>query len=117
MQSYLMAFLIGGLICVIGQLLMDLTSLTPAHVLVLFVVLGGILSGIGIYQPLVDLAGAGATIPLLGFGHTLVSGTLEEVSKIGLLGVFSGALKAAAPGVTAAVVFGFFMAVIFNPKG
>ncbi|MDD4601829.1 MAG: stage V sporulation protein AE [Negativicutes bacterium] len=112
-----MAFLIGGLICVIGQLLMDLTPLTPAHVLVLFVVLGGILSGIGIYQPLVDIAGAGASIPILGFGHTLVSGTLEEVAKTGIVGVFSGALTAAASGVMAAVVFGFLMAIIFNPKG
>ena len=117
MQAYLMAFIIGGLICVVGQLLMDLTSLTPAHVLVLFVVLGGILSGVGVYQPLVDIAGAGATIPLTGFGHTLVTGTLEEVAKVGLFGVFTGALKAAAAGVMAAVVFGFMMAVIFNPKG
>ncbi|NLP41133.1 MAG: stage V sporulation protein AE [Veillonellaceae bacterium] len=116
-QSYLLAFLIGGLICVIGQLLMDLTPLTPAHVLVLFVVSGGILSGIGIYQPLVDFAGAGATVPLLGFGHTLVSGTIEEVAKIGIMGVFTGALKATAAGIMAAVVFGFLMAVIFNPKG
>lgn len=117
MQSYLMAFLVGGLICVVGQLLMDLTPLTPAHVLVIFVVSGGILSGIGIYQPLVDLAGAGATIPLLGFGHTLVSGTIEEVTKLGIIGVFTGALKATAAGIMAAVVFGFLMAVIFNPKG
>lgn len=112
-----MAFIVGGLICVVGQLLMDLTTLTPAHVLVLFVVLGGILSGLGIYQPLVDIAGAGATIPLTGFGHTLVTGTLEEVAKVGLFGIFTGALKAAAAGVMAAVVFGFMMAVIFNPKG
>lgn len=112
-----MAFIIGGLICVVGQLLMDLTPLTPAHVLVLFVVIGGILSGVGVYQPLVDIAGAGATIPLTGFGHTLVTGTFEEVAKVGLFGVFTGALKAAAAGVMAAVVFGFMMAVIFNPKG
>ena len=117
MDAYLMAFVIGGLICVIGQLLMDLTPLTPAHVLVLFVVLGGILSGFGLYQPLVDLAGAGATVPLPGFGHTLVSGTMAEVEKTGLIGVFNGGLKAAATGVAAAVVFGFAMAVIFNPKG
>lgn len=117
MHSYLMAFLVGGLICIIGQLLMDLTPLTPAHVLVLFVVTGGLLSGLGIYQPLVDIAGAGATIPLLGFGHTLVSGTIEEISNIGLLGLFTGALKSTAGGIMAAVVFGFLMAVIFNPKG
>lgn len=117
MQMYVMAFLIGGLICVIGQLLMDLTPLTPAHVLVLFVVLGGVLSGLGLYQPLVDLAGAGAVVPLPGFGHALVSGTIEEIDKVGFLGVFSGALKATSVGVMAAVIFGFTMAVLFNPKG
>lgn len=117
MEIYVMAFIIGGLICVIGQLLMDLTPLTPAHVLVLFVVMGGVLSGLGFYQPLVDLAGAGATVPLPGFGHALVSGTIEEVDKTGLLGVFSGALKATATGIMTAVVFGLTMAVLFNPKG
>jgi stage V sporulation protein AE len=116
-QTYLMAFVIGGLICVIGQLLMDLTPLTPAHVLVLFVVLGGVLSGLGLYQPLVDIGGAGATVPLPGFGHSLVSGTIEEVNKIGFWGIFTGAVKATAAGITAAIVFGLIMAVIFNPKG
>lgn len=112
-----MAFIIGGLICVVGQLLMDLTPLTPAHVLVLFVVAGGVLSGLGLYQPLVDLGGAGATVPLPGFGHALVSGTIEDVNKYGLSGIFSGALKATAVGITAAVVFGFLAAVTFNPRG
>ena len=117
MSEYIMAFIVGGLICVIGQILMDLTPLTPAHVLVLFVVAGGILSGVGLYQHLVDWGGAGATVPLPGFGHALVVGTLEEVDKTGVMGVFTGALKASAAGITAAVVFGFIMAVIFNPKG
>jgi len=117
LQAYLMAFIIGGLICVIGQLLMDLTPLTPAHVLVLFVVLGGVLSGLGLYQPLVDLGGAGATVPLTGFGHSLVSGAIEEVGKVGFWGIFSGAVKSTATGITAAVVFGLVMATIFNPKG
>lgn len=117
MQSYMMAFVIGGLICVLGQLLMDLTPLTPAHVLVGFVVLGGILSGFGLYQPLVDLAGAGASVPLPGFGHALVSGALEDVDKFGFTGIFTGPLKATAPGITAAIVFGLIFAVIFNPKG
>ena len=117
MQLYIMAFVVGGLICVIGQLLMDLTKLTPAHVLVLFVVLGGILSGLGLYQPLVDIAGAGATVPLLGFGHALVSGTIEDIRSFGFIGIFSGALRVTAAGIMAAVVFGFFMSVIFNPKG
>lgn len=117
METYFYAFVIGGLICVIGQLLMDLTSLTPAHILVLFVSLGGVLSGLGLYQPLVDFAGAGATVPLPGFGHTLVTGTLEEVGRVGFVGLFTGALKATAAGVMAAVVFGFLVSVIFNPKG
>jgi stage V sporulation protein AE len=117
MEMYVMAFLVGGIICVIGQLLMDLTPLTPAHVLVLFVVSGAILSGFGLYQPLVDMAGAGATVPLPGFGHSLVTGTLEDIEKYGFLGIFSGALRATAIGLTAAMAFGFIMSVIFNPKG
>lgn len=116
MQGVLLAFLVGGVICVIGQLLMDLTPLTPAHVLVLFVVAGAILSGLGLYQPLADWGGAGATVPLLGFGHTLVTGTLEDVSKFGFWGIFTGALRSSAAGVLSAVVFGFIMAVIFNPR-
>ncbi|SHI34271.1 stage V sporulation protein AE [Propionispora hippei] len=117
MQDYVMVFVVGGLICVIGQLLMDLTPLTPAHVLVLFVVIGGILSGLGLYQPLVDMAGAGASIPLTGFGHALVAGTMEEVDKLGFLGIFTGALKASAAGITAAVLFSFLAALLCNPKG
>lgn len=117
MEIYLIAFVVGGCICIIGQLLMDLTPLTPAHVLVLFVVGGGILSGLGLYQPLVDFAGAGATVPLPGFGHALVAGTIEEIDKIGLYGAFTGALKATASGVLAATVFGLFAAILFNPKG
>nr|WP_122629078.1 stage V sporulation protein AE [Lucifera butyrica] len=112
-----MAFVIGGMICVIGQLLMDLTPLTPAHVLVLFVVLGGILSGLGLYQPLIDIGGAGATVPLPGFGHSLVAGTIEEVKQNGFIGIFTGGLKGTAAGIMAAIVFGFFMAVLFDPKG
>lgn len=112
-----MAFVIGGFICVIGQLLMDLTPLTPAHVLVLFVVMGGILSGLGLYQPLIDLGGAGATVPLPGFGHSLVSGTIEEINKVGFWGIFTGGVKAASAGITAAIVFGLAIAIVFNPKG
>ncbi len=117
MEQYIMAFVIGGLICVVGQLLMDLTPLTPAHVLVLFVVAGGILSGLGLYQPLVELGGAGATVPLTGFGHSLVSGTLEDVQKFGLIGAFTGGLRSTAAGITVAVVFGLTFALIFDPKG
>lgn len=116
MQAYFMAFLIGGLVCVIGQILMDMTPLTPAHVLVLFVVSGAILSGIGLYQPLVELGGAGATVPLPGFGHALVTATIEDVNKYGFWGIFSGALRGTAGGITAAMMFGLLMAVLFNPK-
>lgn len=116
MEGVLMAFVVGGIICVIGQLLMDLTPLLPAHVLVLFVVLGAILSALGWYQPLIDIGGAGATIPLPGFGHSLVQGTIEAVRQDGFLGIFSGAIRSTAAGITAAVVFGFIMAIVFRPK-
>ena len=96
MQQYIMVFVVGGGVCAIGQLLMDLTPLTPAHILVLFVVLGAILSGLGLYQPLVEIAGAGATVPLLGFGHALVTGTIEDINNYGFIGIFSGSLRATA---------------------
>ncbi|WP_073256401.1 stage V sporulation protein AE [Caldanaerovirga acetigignens] len=115
-MDYIMAFLVGGLICAAGQILMDFTPLSPAHVLVVFVTLGAILSGLGLYQPLIDLAGAGASVPLPGFGHTLVKGVIEEVNKSGALGILTGGLKATAAGITAAIVFGYIMALIFNPK-
>lgn len=117
MHEYMMAFIIGGLICVVGQLMMDLTKLTPAHVLVSFVVIGTILGGLGWYQPLVEISGAGATIPLTGFGNTLASGIIEAVDKQGFIGIFTGALTASAAGIMAAIVFGFTMSLLFNPKG
>lgn len=119
MTSLLLAFLVGGLICLLGQLIMDLTpfTVTPAHILVGFVTAGAVLSGLGLYQPLVNLGGAGATIPLSGFGHALAQGTLEAVNKDGLLGVFGGGVAATSAGIAAAVVFGYIMAVIFNPQG
>jgi stage V sporulation protein AE len=116
MIDYIMAFLVGGLICAVGQILMDFTPLSPAHVLVVFVTLGAILSGLGLYQPLIDLAGAGASVPLPGFGHTLVKGVIDEVNKSGALGILTGGLKATAAGITAAIVFGYIMALIFNPR-
>lgn len=112
-----MVFVVGGLICVVGQLLMDLTKLTPAHVLVLFVVTGAILGALGWYDKLVEIGGAGATIPLTGFGNTLTAGIVEGVNKQGLLGIFTGALTASSAGIMAAIVFGFIMSVLFNPKG
>lgn len=118
-QGLLQAFIVGGLICVIAQLVMDLTpfSVTPAHVLVSYVVAGAILSFMGLYQPLVDFAGAGATIPLSGFGHLLMQGTIEAIGEKGLAGVFSGGLTASALGITAAITTGFTVAILFNPKG
>lgn len=113
------AFLVGGILCVAAQLLTDLTrpAFTPAHVLVTYVTSGAILTGLGIYGPLVKLGGAGATIPLTGFGYNLAKGAIEAVNKKGLLGAFTGGLEAAAAGITAAVVFGYVMAVLFDPKG
>jgi len=114
-MDYLMAFIIGGALCVIGQILMDTTSLTPAHVLVIFVVSGVVLSGLGLYQPLIDIGKAGATVPLTGFGHSLAAGVMEEVDKNGILGIFTG-IKNSAAGIAAAVVFGLAAATFFNPK-
>lgn len=117
-MKFLLAFVIGGLVCVIGQLFMDLTrsSITPAHVLVGFVTGGAVLSALGLYQPLVDLAGAGAMIPLSGFGHSLAQGAIRAVQSKGLLGAFAGGVEATATGIVAAVVFGYAMAVLFNPR-
>ena len=117
-MSYLMAFIVGGCLCVIGQLVMDLTKpkVTPGHVLVGFITGGALLSALGLYQPLVDLGGAGATIPLSGFGHSLAQGAIDGVREKGLLGAFSGGVAATAAGITAAIVFGYLAAIIFNPK-
>lgn len=115
-MDYLKAFIVGGLICVIGQILLDKTKLTSARILVLFVVLGCILQGFGIYEYLVDFAGAGATVPLPGFGYALAKGVMREVDEIGILGIFTGGLKSTAGGITCAILFAFIMALIFNPK-
>ncbi|MGE5422929.1 MAG: stage V sporulation protein AE [Ignavibacteriales bacterium] len=115
----LQAFVLGGILCAIGQLAMDLTShnIKPGHILVGYVTVGAFLSAVGIYQPLVDWGGAGATVPLSGFGHTLAQGSLDAVKKEGILGALTGGVQAAAGGITAAVVFGYIMALIFDPKG
>lgn len=115
-KEYLYPFLVGGLFCAIGQILIDYTKLTPARILVTYVVAGVILGGLGLYQPLVDFAGAGATVPLTGFGYNLAKGVKEAVTEKGLLGAFSGGFTAASAGIAAAVVFGFFTALIFQPK-
>lgn len=115
-MDFVRAFVVGGLICVIGQILIDKTKLTSARILVLFVVLGCFLEGIGLYSHLVDFAQAGATVPLPGFGYTLAKGVMREVDEVGLLGVLTGGLKATAGGITAAITSAFLMALIFNPK-
>jgi stage V sporulation protein AE len=115
-MDYLQAFIVGGIICVIGQLLMDGTNLTPAHVLVLFVTAGVVLTAIGVYEPIVKFGGAGATVPIPGFGYTLAKGAIKATKEKGLLGAFTGGVEAGAGGVAAAVVFGYTMAILFNPK-
>jgi len=119
LRDVLMAFLIGGTICLIGQLIMDLTpfSITPSHILVGYVVAGAVISALGFYQPLIDLGGTGATIPLSGFGHSLAQGAIEGAKEKGLLGVLGGGIEAASVGVGAAIIFGYLIAVIFTPQG
>ena len=116
MAKYFWAFIIGGLICVVAQILIDRTKLTPARILVFYVVAGVILGGIGLYKPLVDLAGAGATVPLTGFGYNISKGIREAVDETGLLGIFTGALTSAAGGTAAALIFGYLAALIFKAK-
>lgn len=115
-MDYLNAFIVGGIICVIGQLLMDHTKLTPARILVVFVTSGAILQGLGLYQKIVDIGGAGATTPLTGFGYSLAKGAMKEVKEAGIIGAFTGGIKATAGGIAGAIFFGYFMALIFNPK-
>lgn len=116
MLDYVYAFVVGGIFCVIGQILIDKTALTPAKILVGYVTAGVILGAIGLYEPLVDFAGSGATVPLTGFGYLLSKGVKEAVTEQGLLGVFTGGITAAAGGITAAIVFGFFVSMIFKAK-
>ena len=113
---FLKAFLVGGAICLVGQLLVDYTKLTPARILVTFVVLGVVLGGLGLYQPLVDWAGAGATVPLTGFGNTLVQGTKAAIREDGLLGVLTGPLSAGSAGITAAILCGLIVSFLAMPK-
>ena len=115
-MDYVWCFLCGGLLCLIGQVLIDLTKLTPARILSGYVVAGVILQAAGVYQPLVDWAGAGATVPLTGFGYSLAKGVAKAVGEQGLLGVITGGLTATAGGIAAAVVFGLLMAILCKPK-
>lgn len=114
-MEYLFSFLIGGMICVIGQLLMDATKLTAPRVLVILVVAGALLQSVGLYEPLVELAGTGARVPLPGFGYNLAKGAIEGSSE-GILGVLSGGIKAAAGGISVAIGWGYIVSLLFNPK-
>ena len=115
-MDYLKAFLIGGAICLVGQILIDKTKLTPARILVSYVVAGVILGAVGLYEPFAEFAGAGATVPLTGFGNTLAKGVREAVDAQGFLGIFTGGLKATAGGITAAIAAGLLAALLFRPK-
>lgn len=115
-MDYVSAFIVGGLICVIAQILMDTTKLTPARILVIFVTLGAILGGFGLYDKLIEIGGAGATIPLPNFGNGLAKAAIKGVKEDGLIGAFTGGITGAAGGITASIFFGYLMALIFNPK-
>ena len=116
MMDYLKAFIFGGLLCLTGQILIDKTKLTPARILVSYVVIGVVLGAVGLYEPFADFAGAGATVPLTGFGNTLSKGVKAAIDDSGFLGIFTGGLKASAGGITAAVLFGLLVSLIFKTK-
>lgn len=115
-MEYIKAFIVGGGICVIGQIILDRTKLTPAHILVSFLTAGVVLGGLGLYEPLIEFGGSGAKIPISGFGYSLAKGAMDGAASKGFLGAFSGGLESAAGGIAAAILFGYLMAVIFNPK-
>lgn len=115
-MEYLNAFIIGGLICAVGQVIMDTTKLNPAHILVIFLTSGVVLTAIGVYEPIVKIGGAGATVPLPGFGYTLANGAIEGAKENGIIGAFTGGIESAAGGIAAATFFGYIMSVIFSPK-
>lgn len=115
-MMYLRSFIVGGLICVIAQILMDRTKLMVGRIMVIFVVSGVILTGLGLYQPLVDYAGGGATVPIVGFGYSLAKGVMQEVDQAGLMGAISGGLKATAGGISAAIAFSYLAALVSSPK-
>ncbi|MFD0048891.1 stage V sporulation protein AE [Actinomycetes bacterium NPDC127524] len=117
LPMFFWAFVVGGIICVIGQLLFDVAKLTPAHTLSTLVVAGAILDGFGLYEPLIDFAGAGATIPITSFGNSLVHGAMQESARHGLIGVLTGMFEVTSSGISAAIIFGFIGALIFKPKG
>ena len=115
-SQFIWSFVVGGLLCVIAQILVDKTKLTPARILVIYVTAGVLLGAVGVYKPLVDLAGAGATVPLTGFGYLISEGVREAVDKQGLLGALTGGLSSAAGGIAAALIFGYLAAIFFKGK-
>lgn len=117
MLQFLLAFLVGGAICVIGQILLDIFRLTPAHTTVTLVVAGAVLGGLGLYEPLIEFAGAGASIPISSFGNALVSGALNEAERNGIIGVLTGIFEVTSAGISSAIIFGFIASLIFKPKG
>lgn len=116
-MTFLWAFLVGGIICLIGQFLMDVVKLTPAHTMSSLVVAGAVLDGFGLYEPLIQFAGAGASVPITSFGNALVHGAMAEAQQHGVIGIVTGIFEVTSAGISAAIVFGFFMALIFRPKG
>ena len=116
-SSFILAFIVGGLICVIGQLLFDVANLTPGHTLSILVVAGAVLDGLGLYEPLIDFAGAGATVPITSFGNSLTHGALREAEEHGIIGVNTGMFEVTSSGISAAILFGFIASLIFRSKG
>lgn len=116
-MDFVWAFVIGGMICVVGQILFDVFRLTPAHTMSLLVVIGAIAGGLGLYQPFIEFAGAGATVPITSFGNSLVQGALQELKANGIVGVITGIFEITSAGISAAIIFSFFAAFLFNPKG
>lgn len=117
MQQFIYAFLVGGAICVLGQILLDVFKLTPAHMTVSLVVAGAVLGALGLYEPLIEFAGAGAFVPICSFGNALVKGALSEAERSGAIGVLTGIFEVTSAGISAAIVFGFLASLIFKPKG
>jgi len=116
-MTFFWAFVVGGLICVVGQIMFDVFKLTPAHTLTTLVVSGAILDGLGLYEPLIDFAGAGATVPITSFGNSLVHGAMAEAEKHGLIGVITGIFEVTSAGISAAIIFGVIGSLLFKPKG
>lgn len=116
-EIYFWAFVVGGLICVVGQLLMDVAKLTPAHTVSVMVTAGAVLAGLGLYEPLIDFAGSGATVPITSFGNALVHGAMAEAEKTGLVGILTGIFEVTSAGISAAIIFGFMASLVAKPKG